>query len=171
MLLEPLSVESLGGLLSLSPGNIHSAIHRLQSVIAVTDADQYLRIQHPSFSDFIVNEHACPTRFLINRGEQHLLLARCCISVMNQLFNIREITKADITSHAIYALCYFDDHMIGAAPESRMEFLETIRTFTYSQVTKWLVSLFYVGRSSHAIPSIKHVYQWVVRYCCPHLIS
>ena len=163
LLYEPLSVESLGQLLGLTPQSIHSALHRLQSVVAITEADGLIRPLHPSFVDFLTNQHACPLSFLIEPKLQHAFVAQHCVFTMNKLFNISQvITKADITPEVTYALCYFDDHIVGSGTNSQNEFFSFIKAFIESRVGKWLVALFHSGRSSHAIPSVKQLCGWVV---------
>ena len=158
ILLQPLSVDSLGGLLDLSHGSIRSTLHRLKSIFDVTSYDHHLSVNHSSFNDFIFNEQACPPRFLINRAEQHTLIARRCLSIIKELPNDGAPPKACVT----YAISYFDKHLCSSTPESRTEFLETIRTFAYSQIPKWLNQLQRAEVPEYAIPSIKQVYQWVV---------
>ena len=166
LLFEPLSVESLGRLLGFLPPTIHSTLHRLQSVVAVTQADGLLRPLHPSFIDFLTSQHACPPRFLVETPKQHTLLARRCISVLDNFFTIsREITKADITPEVAYALCYLDNHIDSSSVSCKEEFLAVIKSFICSKLSKWLVGLFHGSRSSHAIPSAKQLHGWVVSYC------
>ena len=156
---ERIAIETLGALLGLTPRSTRSSLNCLQSFIYIASWDNTLRIKYPSFEDFLTNKEACPPRFLINSAEQHTILARCCISIMNQLFQSYKVPEGD---HVTYAICHFAEHLLGSAAESRMEFLENVRTFAHSQVTKWLVCLFQEVSHEHAIPSIKKVYQWVV---------
>jgi len=167
-----ISIETLGALLGLTPRSARSSLSRLQSFIYIASWDNTLRIKRPSFEHFLTNKEACPPRFLINSAEQHTILARCCIFVMNQLFQNHNVPEGDCVT---YAICHFAEHLLGSAGESRMEFFENVRTFAYSQVAKWLVCLFQESSPEHAIPSIKKVYQWVVSslvsmlttYCSP----
>ena len=166
LLYDPLSTDSLGRLLGLSSPSISSALHRLQSVVGVTEADGLIRALHPSFSDFLTNSYTFPPVFQVNIAQQDAYLAQRCIFILNQLFSIdREITKADITPEITYALCYFDDHIIGASFEFRGEFLEFVRSFIQSQTQSWLVALYHSGRSSHAVPSTKWLHGWMVGLC------
>ena len=164
LLYEPLSTEALG----FTSQAVSSALHRLQSVVAVTDADDLLRPLHPSFIDFLTNQHVCPPSFHIEQSQQHTFLARRCITALNKLFNTsREITPDDITPEVTYALCHLDEHMDSCTPESKIELLVYIKSFMNANIGKWLVSLFYSGRSSYAIPSIKQIHRWLVGFYLP----
>ena len=162
-----LGLGSLSVLLGLSPRIARSVLNRLQSFV-ISNWDNTLSIQNSSFKDFLTNEKACPPRFLINLAEQHTILARCCISIMNQLFQGPKVPEGD---HIAYAICHFPEHLRGLVPESRMEFLENVRTFAYSQVAQWLECLFQKDSHTNAVLFIKQVYQWVVSSLSPRLCS
>jgi len=165
LLFEPLSVDSLGHLLELTSPTVHSALHRLQSVVAVTPADGLVRALHPSFVDFLTNPHTCPTHFLVEPPQQDALLAQRCISILNRLFdNGQEITETHITPEVAYALCYLDDHIKASSPKYNEEFLTFIKSFVSSRVAKWLIALFHARRASHAIPSAKKLFEWIVSF-------
>jgi len=165
LLFEPLSVESLGQLLQSSAPIISSALHRLQSVVAVTPADGLARALHPSFVSFLTNRQACPPHFLVEPPCQHALLTQHCIVILNRLFDKeQEINKADVTPDVAYALCYLDGHISAASPECQEEVLSFIKLFVHSRLAKWLIALFHVNRTSHAIPSAKQLCNWVVSF-------
>ena len=164
LLFEPPSVESLGQLLQEpSKNTVPSALHRLQSVVAVTEADQLLRSLHPSFTEFLTNRDVCPPRFYVDTEAQHSLLARCCCNTMIRLFkDPRPISDINITPEIDYALCFWDDHLVASSADNREEFLEFLRNFLKNNVAKWLSALARAKRFNQAIPSIKSAHSWVV---------
>ena len=163
LLFEPLSIDSLASLLDLSPPSICSALHRLQSVVAVTEVDNLIRVLHHSFIDFLTNHHACSSSFLVEPSRQHGFLAQRCISILSKLFNqAEEITRVVLSPEMTYATCYLDFHIASSHIDHRNELLMFTKSFIKSQVGKWLLALFHSSRCAHAIPSIKQLHNWVV---------
>ena len=166
VLFEPLSIESLGRLLEEnSKRTVPAALSQLQSVIAVTPADNLVRSQHPSFPEFLTDEKSCPAPYHVNRQKQHGMLAEQCFNIMTKLFNDdRDINDIEITAEMRYAIRYWDDHLSASSPETNSKLLDRLRFLVKSQFSKWLDALFHANCILHAIPFIQNAHNWVVSF-------
>jgi hypothetical protein len=112
------------------------AIRALRPVLLLPD-DQPIRILHPSFAEFLLDNKRCrDMRLQINQGERHLHLALGCLTVMNKhlhrdicrikdtrLLNSEVVDLPDRICRCIppavqYACMHWVTHLAGAAAQS-----------------------------------------------------
>jgi hypothetical protein len=87
LLRDQLSSLALERLLDLKPHTVWKTLLHLHSVVIVPEDDvQVIRLLHPSFFDYITNPTRCVnSKFAVDSGSQHTLLARACLDVMKRL--------------------------------------------------------------------------------------
>ncbi|KAF3203189.1 hypothetical protein TWF192_011394 [Orbilia oligospora] len=80
ILSEPLSAAALAGLLGVNQDVIHWSLRHLHSILNVPkDQDSDIRLLHPSFWDFLLDEKGChDPQFWIDKEMAHQQLAACC---------------------------------------------------------------------------------------------
>ena len=85
LLAQPLSVQSLAGLLQIEPEDVHGQLNSLHSVLSVpSKADAPVRLFHLSFRDFLVDPTKRAREFWIDEIKYHKTLTDRCIQLMHQ---------------------------------------------------------------------------------------
>jgi hypothetical protein len=81
VLLSPLSTYSLSRLLHLPKEVVYQTFEDLYAILDIPeDQTRPLRLHHPSFRDFLLNEDRCEdSRFLVAEKQAHKTLAAGCI--------------------------------------------------------------------------------------------
>ncbi|KAL8349140.1 hypothetical protein RB601_002033 [Gaeumannomyces tritici] len=88
VLLSPLSIDSLGRLIELPPGetfkDVLADLHTIFHIPSSTS--QTLRLHHPTFRDFLLDNQRCgDPSFWVNGREAHSILADSCIDIMSEM--------------------------------------------------------------------------------------
>ena len=85
VLFSPLSAYSLSRLLHVTIEEIRQTLEELHSVLDVPkDQNQPLRLHHPSFRDFLLNNDRCKDpNFWVDEKQAHQTLAGSCIQLMS----------------------------------------------------------------------------------------
>ncbi|KAF8149314.1 hypothetical protein K438DRAFT_1418070, partial [Mycena galopus ATCC 62051] len=172
---DPLTPRGLENLLAIGPGRVRESLIRLHSVIIVPEDDnQYIRLLHPSFFDFLSD----PTRgslpwFSVGVEEQNTLLALACLRTMNRLtpdicnigapclLNL-EITDlpnriaTHIGDHVKYASRHWAYHIsIGALTDM---VLRSLDQFCAEHLLNWIEVCSLLGELREALLSIGDLY-------------
>jgi hypothetical protein len=86
ILSSPLSSASLGRLLQILSGGIAQTLDEMHSILEIPkDEAQPIRLHHPSFRDFLLDERRCgDRRFWVYEPEAHRILSDCCIQLMSK---------------------------------------------------------------------------------------
>ena len=134
ILLDTLSVTALGDLLSMSAEKIEVTLGRLGSVLDIpSDTTKPIRLLHPSFRDFLLNEARCGIgRFRVQSETAHSRLALRCLDILCQGLqkNICNLKAPDsnpqevsedtmnrhLPKHLQYACQYWTEHLALACP-------------------------------------------------------
>jgi hypothetical protein len=87
ILLSPLSVASLAKLINISGTQVTSILEKLHAILEVPiDATTFLRLHHPSFRDFLLNNDRCQNpEIWVNEKQAHQNLTDSCIWLMSTL--------------------------------------------------------------------------------------
>jgi hypothetical protein len=85
ILFSPLSTHSLSTLLRVTKEDINQTLDDLHSVLDVPkDQTQPLRLHHPSFRDFLLNNDRCKDQnFWVDKSQAHKTLTDLCIRLMS----------------------------------------------------------------------------------------
>ncbi|KAG8723393.1 hypothetical protein FRC09_003525 [Ceratobasidium sp. 395] len=87
---EPLSINTMAGLLRLDSETVHAALRPLLSVLYVSDAAKIITTLHKSFSDYLLHESRSGALYC-NVKEHNAYLTRICFDQINMpepAFNI-----------------------------------------------------------------------------------
>jgi hypothetical protein len=85
ILLSPLSTFSLSRLLHLPKEVIDRTLKDFYAILDISeDQTRPLRLHHPSFRDFLLNEDRCgDSSFWVDKKQAHQTLAAGCIQLMS----------------------------------------------------------------------------------------
>src|SRR4051812_14935416 len=80
LLFSPLSADSLSRLLNMQKQNIDQTLQDLHSILDIPeDQTRPLRLHHPSFRDFLLDQsRCCDTKFWVDEKQAHRTLAEGC---------------------------------------------------------------------------------------------
>ncbi|KAL8689566.1 MAG: hypothetical protein Q9224_004613, partial [Gallowayella concinna] len=136
---DELSTTALAHLLTITPRDVEKTLSRLHSVINVPiDQSIPIRLLHPSFHDFLVDETRCrDQRFCVSEAAMHSKLARHCLRVMSSALkrNIchlqtpgsplkdvnQEILDRNLSKHVRYSCVYWVEHLMRTMPDDRAQ--------------------------------------------------
>src|SRR5271156_1481417 len=81
ILFTPLSTAAIASLLDLKEHFVRARVQNLRSVLEVPDGREYpIRLLHPSFRDFLLNEKRCSDRQLwVDEKNAHTVMVDFCI--------------------------------------------------------------------------------------------
>ncbi|KAG8744074.1 hypothetical protein FRC10_010860 [Ceratobasidium sp. 414] len=150
---EPVTIETLAGLLDISVNMVVRVIEPLKSVLHVSEGSRLVSTLHASFPDYMVNRERSKD-FFCDMGTHHHLLALRCFEVMKKLlrFNICNLESsyvldADvpdlparidnvISPHLFYACSHWANHLHEAGTEEGLVAL--LGGFLSNSVLFWL---------------------------------
>jgi hypothetical protein len=171
---DPLSPASLGCLLSIETSRLQHICKGLKSVV---DYEDFLRITHQSFADFLIDTTVCPSAFCINLENEEGRLALACLRTMKSelRFNICNLESSyllnkevpdmesrierNISSHLRYASLYWTNHL--AASRSDGEALELVQDFMEKRFLFWLEVLSMTKRMNVAAHILSLLSNWM----------
>ena len=163
VLLNELPILALAELLSLTPTSVDAALRKLHSVLNIPpDEASPIRMLHPSFHDFVLEESRCTDqRFCVDGKDAHGKLARHCLRVMSSMLrrNICRLRTPGsppldvdqggidryVPKHLQYTCLYWIDHLARSQPydHTRSGLDTEVRSFFQKDFLHWLeVSLF-----------------------------
>jgi hypothetical protein len=171
---KPLSASSVRQLLSIDETMFEHICKGLRSVL---DSKEFLKFNHQSFVDFLLDDTASSSKFLIKTedGNQELVLS--CLQTMKKelRFNIcelesshvrnRDIPDLDIriqnciSQHLSYSCYYWMDHLAKTRGDDRI--LNMLRAFTYDLFLYWLEVLSVSGSIDLARGMMGSLTKWM----------
>jgi len=165
ILFDVMTAENLANLLCLPSGEVKTALDSLHSVLNIpNDESQPVRIFHPSFRDFLLDQERCNNKFWIDEKERHIDLFRHCVELMSKhlqqdICGIREpgvliteismdMIQSVITADLRYACRYWVHHFQqGNSVEEDSRILQ----FLMQHLLHWLEVLSLVGEVSEGV--------------------
>ncbi|KAL8913505.1 MAG: hypothetical protein Q9171_001693 [Xanthocarpia ochracea] len=168
---DELSVPVLGRLLSVRPKQVDAALDRLHSVLDVSSDQSPIRLLHPSFHDFLVNETRCrDARFCIDQALMHGELADVCLKTMSAALKRNScrlptpgsspqeaeggMMDINLPKHVRYACEYWVDHLVGTKSDTRAQYAcdgGKVHSFLEKGFLHWLEAMSLLGKMSRAI--------------------
>jgi hypothetical protein len=170
LLYSPLSVQSLSRLLSIESRDISQSLGDLHSVLDIPrDHTQTLRIHHPSFRDFLLNNDRCTDpNFLVDNKKAHQALTYHCLRLMSASLkqDICTIGKpgvlvTEVEIHHIqsnfppevqYACLYWIQHLQNSCIELSDD--DQVHGFLQKHLLHWLEALAWIGRTPEGVRMI-----------------
>ncbi|PMD32012.1 hypothetical protein L207DRAFT_590884 [Hyaloscypha variabilis F] len=164
ILLSPLSLQSLSLLLSVSDEDIFQSLGDLHSIVDIPQVEkQPLRIHHPSFRDFLLDQDRCTDLdFWVNDKQAHHKLMDQCIRLMSSSLkqDICAVEKPGvlvqdtensrirrrIPPELQYACLYWTQHLQKSS--KRLFDNDQVHKFLQEHLLYWLEALAWIGKLS-----------------------
>ncbi|KAG8917732.1 hypothetical protein FRC01_002235 [Tulasnella sp. 417] len=180
LLRNPLPADALESLLSLTPGNVITAIQELGSVLVLPNTDDPstpIRIFHPSFYDFITSRGRGSGDFLLSTAGCHARLAQACLSAIRKslkrhprLVNNPWLRNSEVlegTEHLqtiipVYLgyACRFLASHVSSAATCDDGLAESMKIFCENDLLTWLEAMSLLGDIDGAVSSIQAMRTW-----------
>ena len=189
-LFDELSISAVAKLLSVPVKSVKVALDSLHSVLNVhDDPESPIRLLHPSFHDFLLNETRCgDKRLFIQEGLVHGNLVTNCLGAISaglsrNICNLptpgsppqdapREIMHKALPKHIQYACQYWVDHLAGTKTDSRSQLRlrqsEEIHRFFQKDFLHWLEAMSLMGKLPQGVVMITKLANMVE--VCFHMI-
>ena len=169
---DTLSIVSLASLLSATANSIETALGSLHSVLDIPiDTSSPIRLVHPSFRDFLVDEARCgDERFFIDQNLLHGKIVTSCLEALSSLTRNmgglkspdsspqeaqRDILDERLPKYMQYSCQYWAKHLEKVNPDQRAEFGlyddGKIHVFFQKHVLFWLEAMSLLGKMSEAV--------------------
>ncbi|KAG8731247.1 hypothetical protein FRC10_001943, partial [Ceratobasidium sp. 414] len=150
---EPMTIETLAGVLDISVDAVVQAIEPLKSVLHVSEGSRLVSTLHASFPDYILNQERSNDFFCDTSTHHHLLALRCFEVMKKSLrFNICDLESSylldehvpdlparvdnAISSHLFYACSHWTDHLCEARIGEGL--VSPLGDFLLNRVLFWL---------------------------------
>ncbi len=184
VLSDMLSVTALGGLLSIKVETVEVTLGLLGSVLDIpSDADRPVRLLHPSFRDFLLDEVRCEDkRFHVQGESAHAYLAVRCLDIMceglrRNICNLKspgsspqEVSEDALNhylpKHVQYACQYWTEHLACVCSvdttlqhRSQLGLCDDgkIHEFFKGQFLYWLESMSIFGKMPETVLMMKRL--------------
>ncbi|KAH6714535.1 vegetative incompatibility protein HET-E-1 [Leptodontidium sp. MPI-SDFR-AT-0119] len=168
VLLSPLSTSSLSRLLHLPRGDVDAIFNDLYAIVDILeDPTRQLRLQHPSFRDFLLNKDQCGD-FWVDEKDAHQILATSCIKLMSQTLKKdicgmhapgSQVSQAEssrvqkcLPPEVQYACLYWVQHLQKSG--SQIYEGEEVHRFLQAHLLHWLEALGWIGKTYEGIQAI-----------------
>jgi hypothetical protein len=168
VLLSPLSAFSLSRLLHLPKEVVDRTLEDLYAILDIPEDQTHpLRLHHPSFRDFLLNEDRCgDSSFWVDEKQAHQTLAAGCIQLMS--ISLKQdiccleapgVLVTNIESSQVekclpaelqYACLYWVQHL----KRSGAQLYDQVYQFLQDHLLHWLEALSWIGKTSEGILAI-----------------
>jgi hypothetical protein len=170
VLFSPLSIYSLSRLLRIAKEDIDQTLEDLHSVLEVPkDQTRPLRLHHPSFRDFLLNNDRCKDlNFWVDEKQAHQTFADSCIQLISTFLkrdicglNTPGMLVSDVERSRIerslppevqYACLYWIQHLKKS--NAQLHDNGQVHQFLQEHLLYWLESLGWIRKTSEGILAI-----------------
>jgi hypothetical protein len=170
VLLSPLSVHSLSRLLNTPKEDIDQTLEDLHAILDLPeDRVRPLRLHHPSFRDFLLDETRCSDpNFKVDEKQAHQMLAANCIQLMStsltqDICDIRApgmlVTNVEssrvekcLPPEVQYACLYWVQHLQKSSVQLHDN--DQVHRFLQEHLLHWLEALSWMRKMSEGIRAI-----------------
>jgi hypothetical protein len=180
VLSSPLSTQSLGKVLGTTQDQIDQILNDLHAILDIPkDTTHPLRLHHPSFRDFLLDQERCmDLRFGIDEKQTHQALVTECIRLMSYLKKdicgqeapgtlIVNVESCRIEQHlpleVRYACLYWVQHQQRSG--SKAYDGEGAHQFLQTHLLHWLEALGWMSKTSEGIQAILSLETFVLVRC------
>ena len=170
VLSSPLSIRSLTKLLNIAQDQMNQILNYLHAILEIPkDSIHPLRLHHPSFRDFLLNQKRCKDlNFEIDEKQAHQTLATKCIQLMSTYFKPRigimgrpsalvsQVNGNQVKQHlppeVQYACLYWIQHLQRSG--TQLEDDDQVHRFLQEHFLHWLETLGWIGKVSEGVHAI-----------------
>jgi hypothetical protein len=176
---EPLTIRGLRMLLDTPNSSVKRVLTRLYSVVVFPESeDDYIRIIHPSFPDYLTDGRRCTDKqYLINKSRHHGDVARLALKCMlkglkrnicnledplipnTEIIDLANRLSSHVPSHLRYSCFHWSSHLCSVDPTK--DLVELLHSFTTTKLLAWLEVLVLYGQIEVALSSIRPVRKWL----------
>jgi hypothetical protein len=182
LLQDPLSISALAQLLEHDEADLEGALSPLHSLLGIpSNHDESVRIFHPSFRDFLLDEERCQdTRFTVPEGRTHAQLALYCLKTMlrylkrnicgtgddtilnSEIPDLESKLREHVPPALSYACQHWGDHLSQSTSDAdlRKELIERLSEFSSKKILYWIEVLSLEGRFPLCISNLVAVIPW-----------
>jgi hypothetical protein len=171
----PLSPSAITRLLNIESNVMEDVCKRMTSVL---DTQVHLRVSHQSFSDFLLDENACPRTFHIKPNHWNQALSIACLNMMKTdlKFNIcglnssylRNSEVSDLASRVescihpelSYSCLFWTEHLSGSEHNDKL--YSGIQDFLDNRFLYWLEVLSLCRRMNQTSGILKVLINWML---------
>ena len=170
VLFSPLSICSLSSLLCITKEDIGQTLEDLHSILDIQkDQNQLLRLHHPSFRDFLLDNTRCKDpNFWVDEKQAHQTLADRCIKIMSTFLKqdicgleapgvlVTDVPDSQV-EHCLpleirYACLYWIQHFQKSGTPLYDD--DHVHYFLQVHFLHWLEALGWMGKTSEGIYAI-----------------
>jgi hypothetical protein len=169
-LLSPLCIPSLSSLICVPQEDTTQTLNDLHSILDIPRIQsEPLRLHHPSFRDFLLNEKRCTdTNFQVNERNMHQTLTTQCLEIMSKGLrqnicglnsfstSIKDVSDArvqlNLPRELQYACLYWIQHLEKS--EMVLSDDDQVHKFLQKHLLHWLEALMWMQKVSEAIYAI-----------------
>jgi hypothetical protein len=176
---EPLTIRGLRLLLDAPSSSVRRIVTRLYSVVVAPESeDEYIRMIHPSFPDYLTDGHRCTDKqYFIDKSRHHADIARLALKCMlkglrrnicdledpvipnNEIVDLPDQLSSHIPSHLRYSCSHWAFHLCSVDPTG--DLVELLHSFATTKLLAWLEVLVLYGQIDMALSSIRSVQRWL----------
>jgi hypothetical protein len=178
----PLRRRDLEQLLGISDEDDWSFNWILDELSSVIDLEDFIRLRHLSFAEFLVDPKRCHDPQFLIKPSEHLALARRCLEIMDSKlrFNICSLPTSYLTNesntydqtaivpHLSYSCRFWVDHVLFTSFDHQTANL--VHEFLHTKLLFWLEVLSLIKEVPIALTSLPSMVKWsqvsVCIYCC-----
>lgn len=163
-LFSPLSAQSLDQLLDVAEG-VRPTLEDLHAILDIpNNQSRPLRLHHPSFRDFLLDQKRCGDRFFVDESSTHEKLARRCLKLMSASSGLRQdmcnllypgVLRTEIDEETVdrnllpelqYACRYWVDHLERSG--CSIEDGDATHRFLETHLLHWLEAMSLINETS-----------------------
>ncbi|KAH8707489.1 hypothetical protein GQ44DRAFT_831007 [Phaeosphaeriaceae sp. PMI808] len=183
ILFSQLSASSLHKLLSVAKQRINQVLKDLHAILDIPKADDHpLRLHHPSFRDFLLDNKRCEDPNLwVDEKQAHQKLADCCIRVMSKSLKqdvcdvqavgtlVVNVEKSRIEKHLPPEVQYACLHWIKHLEKGGTQLCDNVQAHRFLQehFLHWLEALGWIGNISEGVYAITSLESIISSTDCP----
>ena len=170
ILSSPLSVHAVSRLLNIAPQETVWTLNDLHSILDVPGNRSYpVRLHHPSFRDFLLNQQRCYDRsFWVDERQAHRILTDSCVQLMARSLRqdvcrqqvpgalVADVERSQIEQSLSPEIRYACLHWVWHLQRSDAQLYDNdqVHHFLQAHLLHWLEALAWIGAISEGILAI-----------------
>ncbi|KAF8704292.1 WD40 repeat-like protein, partial [Rhizoctonia solani] len=180
---EPVTIDTLAGLLGSTTEDISYMIGSLHSVLHVPDRGGLISTLHASFHDFLLNRSRAREAYYSDEARRNEIIAQSCFRVMKQqlrfnichlqssfvadsdVLDLDEQIKQSVSSELVYACRYWSEHLQSSnasiSEDSSCVLAAMLDDFLSTRLLFWLEVMNLAKCKWTASLALRHTRAWL----------